>query len=194
MRKVLVFDLETGGLDPRTCGITQMSAGAFGYDDEWNLAETLGQVSLLVKPVPGFEYQDQALQIQRVELERLKAEGANIGVAVNRVRDLVVREFGAEKRCAPVAHNASFDRGFLDAQLERWRIEPPFNRCWRCTMDLFRWMQDLGKHERYRANLDTIAEHYGLSLPEEERHTAGGDVRLTAMALSAMMRDLRGVA
>jgi DNA polymerase-3 subunit epsilon len=190
--KILFYDCETGGLRPHANGITEVAASVYEFADDWSGKECLERFQSYVKPIPGLEYEDEALRVQNVTLEKLEDEGRRIGAVVNDLRDIALRHFGAPKRCAPFAHNASFDKGFLDFQCDRWGISQPFNHCWRCSMQMFRWMQTMGVHDVYLANLDAICQHYGIEIPGELRHTAHGDVEATAEAVRRMMLDMRG--
>jgi len=79
-----------------------------------------------------------------------------------------------------VAHNVSFDWGFVRRELRRARdltLEGPKL----CTVDLTR---------RYvtglkRRNLDTVADYFGLDF--EERHRAAGDALVTARLLQRLL-------
>ena len=73
-----------------------------------------------------------------------------------------------------VAHNASFDRGFLAAEMQRagFSCEPPFL----CSMLLARRLvQDSSSHK-----LGTLVEHLGLTMPRGMRaHRALADCLMT---------------
>lgn len=189
MRKVLILDCETGGLDPSKHGLTQLSAGVFEYADNWKLMGMAESVDCTCRPVPELEYQPEALEMQHRTMADLEA-GIPVAEAVGSIRSLVRRHFGDAKRCAPVAQNAAFDKAFLDASVARHGLEHPTNHCWRCTMQLFRWMQDLGLHDSYRANLDSMLACFGIVVPESARHTSMGDVKATAMVLGRMMQTM----
>lgn len=190
MKRRLVLDVETGGLDPKIHGLTQLCAFTVDYTDDWSSFEVVGRCHSFVKPEAGMIYEPVALQLQGVTLEELEEKGREIRVVLNGLRKLVNEKFYAAKKCAPIAHNAGFDKGFMDAAYARTGTEACTNHVWRCSMDLFRWLQDLGVHDKYSANLKTICEHYGIV--NDKAHSAYGDVQATAEAVGFMMRDLRG--
>ena len=80
-----------------------------------------------------------------------------------------------------MAHNAAFDAGFINQACQRLDIElswPVF-----CSLKLARdLLPDLE-----RKNLDTLAEHYGLSF--ESRHRSIGDVKVTTGVLLEMLQN-----
>jgi len=87
-----------------------------------------------------------------------------------------------------VAHNARFDRSFLDAA---WRavLGRPVTRNFLCTLRLARRLLP----ELRKRSLDSVADHYGI--PCVERHRALGDARITAEVLFRFLELLheRGV-
>jgi len=87
-----------------------------------------------------------------------------------------------------VAHNARFDRGFLDAA---WRavLGRPVTRNFLCTLRLARRLLP----ELRKRSLDSVADFYGITCVE--RHRALGDARITAEVLFRFLELLheRGV-
>jgi DNA polymerase III epsilon subunit family exonuclease len=82
-----------------------------------------------------------------------------------------------------VAHNLSFDWGFMNRELARHRGFVLANRRL-CTVRIGR---KLLAHLPDR-RLDTVASHYGISI--EGRHRALGDARATALILVKYVREL----
>jgi len=93
-------------------------------------------------------------------------------------------------RVSPWAHNSEADSSMLKAACARSNMALPCNRAWRCSANLFRVLRDAGFHNRYKSNLDTVAEWYGVEIPEADRHTAKGDMLATAGGIIGMLRDL----
>ncbi|MCI0659057.1 MAG: 3'-5' exonuclease [Acidobacteria bacterium] len=87
-----------------------------------------------------------------------------------------------------VAHNLPFDLGFLNRALSRSRQLVLANPCL-CTVRLGRRLLSHLPDRR----LDTVAEHYGISIGE--RHRALGDARATALILIRFVGELaeRGI-
>ncbi len=76
---------------------------------------------------------------------------------------------------ALVAHNASFDKKFLQAEINLCGINLPIPK-FVCTLNLSR---KLFPYERSH-NLDVVARRMGVGIQEEDRHRALGDVKVTA--------------
>ncbi len=83
-----------------------------------------------------------------------------------------------------VAHNARFDRSFLDAA---WRevIGRPVTRNFLCTLQLARRLLPALR----KRSLDALAGHYGIA--NVDRHRALGDARITAEVLFQLLDVLR---
>ena len=75
-----------------------------------------------------------------------------------------------------VAHNAAFDRGFVNHELERCgRLTLPEAR-WRCTYELAK-----KRFPGMYNSLDALCKRFKISLAEREKHGALIDTRLLAM-------------
>ena len=75
-----------------------------------------------------------------------------------------------------VAHNAAFDRGFVNHELERCgRLVLPESR-WRCTYELAK-----RRFPGMYNSLDALCKRFKISLAEREKHGALIDTRLLAM-------------
>ena len=80
-----------------------------------------------------------------------------------------------------VAHNASFDVGFLKAEAKRLNIELEWSAF--CTLKLARtFLANLESK-----SLDAVSKHYGFVF--ESRHRAIGDVKVTVSFLQRILAD-----
>lgn len=85
---------------------------------------------------------------------------------------------------APViAHNAAFDRGFVNAELERTGLAPIPEPQWIDSLAIARNLYP-GMYN----SLDALCKRFNVSLAEREKHGALIDARLTA----AVYLELRG--
>lgn len=85
-----------------------------------------------------------------------------------------------------VAHNASFDFGFLSAEFGR--VAPyPLDGIVAGQLCTVRLARRLLRHLP-RRNLDSVAHHYGVTI--DDRHRASGDALATAAVLQRMLVDL----
>ena len=75
-----------------------------------------------------------------------------------------------------VAHNAAFDRGFINAELERAGLTalPPSR--WTCTYELAK-----SRFPGAYNSLDALCQRFRISLAEREKHGALIDTRLLSM-------------
>jgi len=187
--RLLVFDTETGGLDPSKNGLTQVCAGVCDFSPDWKEYDVVDIYHTMIKPIPGLIYDEKALEIQGTTLAELDEKGVRIGHAFQGLAQLVDSNFGHSKAATPYGVNVKFDIDFMDANAKRYGLNMPFNFVYRDVCQWFRLLQDLGVHTRYRANLDTILTHYGIDIVESDRHTARGDVIATAEAIRSMMSE-----
>jgi DNA polymerase-3 subunit epsilon len=194
MKKLLIYDLETGSLEPSTGGITQVCAGICEFSDDWSQFEVLETFDVVVQECPGLIYSDEAMRVQGRTREDL-ANGIRIGHAIKGVEELAVRHFGKTKSATPYGVNVKFDVDFTDANCRRFKLNMPFNFVYRDICQWFRLLQDLGAHDVYGANLDAMAAHYGIESQRDAlgRHDASEDVRMTAEAIRHMMADFHSI-
>jgi DNA polymerase III subunit epsilon len=90
------------------------------------------------------------------------------------------------KGCPLVAHNAAFDRGFWQAELERAECEPDAAHVFACTVLLSRRLYPHADNHR----LGTLARLHAL--PSAGRaHRALADAEVTAHLLLRMQQDVR---
>ncbi len=75
-----------------------------------------------------------------------------------------------------VAHNAAFDRGFINAELERCGRAPLTDHRWVCTWELAKV-----RYPGMYNSLDALCKRFKISLAEREKHGALVDTRLLAL-------------
>lgn len=180
---LVVFDLETTGLSPERDAIVEIGAlrlaggglgGGHGVGGE--------RYSALVRPTtPAGDPRPIPWQAQRVHgiSDEMVREAPTIGEVLPSFLDFVG---GA----AVVAHNVSFDSGFLRANAARLglRWAPPAELC---TVQLSR-----RTFPRERShNLGAVAERLGLTFAPGGRHRSLGDVEVTAQAYLRLSELLR---
>lgn len=84
-----------------------------------------------------------------------------------------------------VAHNATFDWGFVSAELTRANVEvPPVPRV--CTIRMCRRLVPSLR----RRNLDVVSRHFGVEV--HDRHRAHGDALATARVLLRLLDEAAG--
>ena len=88
-----------------------------------------------------------------------------------------------------VMHNAAFDFGFLNAELDR--LARPLLR-WDCVVDTLALARR--RHPGAPCSLDALCKRYGIDLSEREKHGALLDCRLLAARLCRAGRRSPGAA
>lgn len=158
-----VIDVETTGLEPTEDRIIEI--GIIRFEDR-EVVESYGQLIDPERPVP-----DEVVELTGIEESDLEGQPT-----FDEVADEVHERL---QGVGIVAYNLSFDRGFVEAELNRvgmdWPEEAP-------TLDplIFarQFFKDLG-----RKNLGTIADKLGI--PLEEAHRATHDAEVAGHVLYA---------
>ncbi|MGA2383900.1 MAG: 3'-5' exonuclease [Gemmatimonadales bacterium] len=181
----IALDIETTGLDPRTDIIIQVSVVAFEYS-----AET-GRIFEVSTPVTYFENPGRSIPPDVVKMTGI----TDADVAGKRIDDQAVAAL-VRAGGLVVAHNAVFDRPFLERRLPVFQDVP-----WACSMAEVPW-RNLGyaslaeeylllKHcglfyDAHRADRDALAMIHLLATPFES-----GELPFRLLLQSARLRTLR---
>lgn len=191
--RIVVFDLETGGLDPRRHPIIQIAALA--VDHEWQEIEA---IQCKLKFDPG-KCEPQALQTNHYDAEVWEREAVGAMGARHLLSQFFVRHATKQKRSARTGnlysvaalagHNAaSFDSGFL---VEWYKAANEFcpAACFEVldTLHLARWWQAWTGAPLPNLKLETLAAHFGIEVAQA--HDALSDVRTTAALARALMAE-----
>ena len=162
----IIFDIETTGLSPKTCGITQI--GALKYKN----GEIIGEFSTFVDcgmPIP-----ENIVRLTGITDDMVKG-APDEKEAVERFL-----EFCGDRML--VAHNANFDISFIRRVADENSI--PFDNPYLDTVALSRYINsDINKH-----TLDTLARYYKLG--EFDHHKADADTEMLAKIFECMARKL----
>ncbi|MDO4198123.1 MAG: PolC-type DNA polymerase III [Erysipelotrichaceae bacterium] len=165
----VVFDLETTGLSTRYDHIIEFGA-ALMYK-----GSIIEERDYFIKPPVALSETTKALT-------HISDENVNTAKTFAQLKDELL-EF--MKGRVLVAHNASFDYGFLNAELERIG-EKPLDNIVVDTLDLSRSMFKTRRAFR----LGNICRQYGVAYDEEVAHRANYDASVLASAFNLMMKDL----
>ena len=185
VRTALAVDAETTGLDPRTDAIIQLACVPFEYS-----AET-GAVFGVDEPLLFFEDPGRPIPAEVTRMTGI----TDADVAGQRIDDRAVE--AAVDRCGLVlAHNAAFDRPFLERRLPAFRDVP-----WGCSLADIPWralgfasasqehllMAHCGAfYDAHRADADARAMIHLLATP-----LAGGESPLALLLRTARKRSFR---
>ena len=163
MAREIVLDTETTGLDPRS-GHRLIEIGCVELED-------------LIPTGRAFHrYVDPERDIE-IEAQRVHGISAAFLAGKPKFSDAEVVEAFLEfvGDAALVAHNAAFDRNFINAELER---------AGRPLLDAVRWVDTLpmakSRFPGMYNSLDALCKRFKISLAERDKHGALVDAKLLA--------------
>lgn len=163
----IIFDIETTGLSPVDCGITEIGASLYKG------GEILAEFGTYVNP--EMPIPENITRLTGITDEMVK-DAPTADVAVKKFL-----EFAGGRML--VAHNANFDVGFIRKACEKYKIK--FNNPYLDTLPLSRYINsDLHKH-----TLDSIGNYYNLG--EFNHHRATDDTAMLASIFTCMSERLR---
>lgn len=168
MAREIILDTETTGIDPRDHRVIEI--GCLEIEDYIPTGRTFHRY---VNP-------DRAIE---ADAERVHGISNAMVADKPRFREVCDELLDFVGDAILIAHNAAFDRGFINAELERLgRAAPPDSR-WLCTLQLAQKRYP-GMHN----SLDALCRRYNVSLIERDKHGALLDARL----LAAVYLELKG--
>lgn len=163
---IVVFDIETTGLDSRTEAITEI--GAVKVKDR-EIIDTFETFVNPGKPIPA-----NITELTGIT-DKMVADAPPISEAFE-----AFCEFVGDS--AVIAHNAKFDVGFMQSAAKK--LGKTFNNMVLDTLELSRFLQpELSRHK-----LDIIAEHLGIE--NGNHHRAVNDATVTAKIWFAFIPKL----
>jgi len=171
MAREIVLDTETTGLDPRS-GHRIIEIACIEIEDYLPTGRSFHRY---IDPERDVEPEAEKIHgiSRRMLLGKPTFGDADICDAfLDFVGDAVI-----------VAHNAAFDRGFVNAELERIGRAPLPDSHWTCTYELAK-----SRFPGMYNSLDALCKRFKISLAEREKHGALIDTRLLAM----VYLELRG--
>lgn len=192
-QRLVFFDLETAGIDPKRHPIIQLAAVAI--DERLDVLEAF-EAKIKFDP-------------RRANSQSLRKNHYHPGVWATEAREptKVAQDFAAFLRrhasvnalssqgksyrvAQLVAHNAAFDAPFLSTWFEKLSIYLPARRLVLCTMQLALW-QFLGTDSEAPANyqLATLCNHFRIPFHAAAAHDALGDVTATVHLFQALARS-----
>jgi len=190
--KLVVFDVETSGLDPKKHEITQIAMAAMQGDDVVSRLEMKVQFDVA-------RASDEALEIFGYTEERW-SDAERPTVMVDQVAEFLRRNATIEKtsartgrkyKIARVAgYNVSFDVKFLTTVFKAWGAFLPAD-AYRAldVMQLALWHDEMLGAVRGSYKLVDMAEAFGFR--GYEAHDAYNDVEATIHVLSGLRRSIQ---
>jgi DNA polymerase-3 subunit alpha (Gram-positive type) len=162
----VVFDIETTGLSPMTCKITEIGAVLVKDDEVLSVFNTFVDPEM---PIP-----EEVVNLTGITDEMVKG-APKTKEAVQKFLDFIGNRM-------LIAHNASFDISFIRKAAQDHQLT--FNNPYLDTVSMSRFVNpDLKKHK-----LDTIAEYFGLG--NFNHHRASDDAEMCARIFYRMVDKL----
>jgi DNA polymerase-3 subunit epsilon len=184
-RTAIALDVETTGLDPRADAIIQLSVVAFEYSAD------SGRIFEVSEPLTSFEDPKRPIPAEVAKMTGI----TDADVAGKRIDDQAVEAL--VRSCSLVlAHNAAFDRPFLERRLPVFK-----DVAWGCSLADVPWrslgyasssqesllMRHCGAfYDAHRADSDALAMIHLLATPLES-----GDLPLKLLLQSARKKTVR---
>lgn len=189
---LVIFDVETGGIDPKRHPIIQLAAVA--VDARLEVQEAF-EAKIRFNPKcanahslrknhyhPGV-WAKEAREPRDVAGDFAKFLRRHAGTPALSARG---ESFHVAQLCA---HNAAFDAPFLTAWFEKVGVYLPARRLVLCTMQLAMWrsMSELSRAPK-NFQLATLCEHFCVPFQAAAAHDALGDATATVRLFQAMVR------
>lgn len=177
---MIILDTETGGLDPATDALVAVAL----FDTSTN--ESL---HLLVQPAEGLRLDPEAEAVHGLTREKLELDG----LPEKEVCDQVEAWMKARKATDWCGHNPSFDKGFVNAAMQR--CGKKYRLPYRCIdLGTLAWVADklnairlpLDKNGRPSRSLDSVLQALDKSRIGHH-HDAFHDAQLTGFAFTRLM-------
>jgi DNA polymerase-3 subunit epsilon len=165
----IVLDTETTGIDPRK-GHRLIEIGCIEIEDLLPTGRTFHRYI-----DPEREIEPDAIRVHGITNEMVRGKPKFAQIC-----DEFITFIGDSKL---IAHNASFDRGFINMELEKHDRACPPNEQWIDTLELAR-----NKFPGMANSLDALCKRFNISLAERDLHGALIDARL----LSQVYLELLG--
>ena len=194
-QRLVFFDLESGGNDPKRHPIIQIAAIA--VDEQLEVLEAF-EAKVRFEP-------------QRAKANSLRKNHYHPGVWAKEARETreVAQDFAAYLRrhasvdalssqgkpyrvAQLVAHNAAFDAPFLTHWFDKLDIYLPARRLILCTMQLAMWQFMDASSAPKNFQLATLCEHFGVPFHAASAHEALGDATATVRLFQAIVRHGQG--
>lgn len=175
MNGYLFLDTETGGLDASRHSLLTLGlvvGDAAGEKDALEIA---------IKHDP-YVVTGGGMKVNRIDLAAHHERAVSPAGALDQLDGFLNRHFGAMASITLVGHNIAFDRAFLGAFLESVGrpLEPRFHHRTIDTHAVAAALRDAGRLPAdVKLSSDGLFAHFGIAVPEAQRHTALGDARAT---------------
>lgn len=170
--RLVVFDLETTGVDPSEARIVTAYVGVLDAS-----GAVVEERAWIVDP--GIEIPEGSVAVHGITTERARAEGAQAAGAVCEIRDVLAGYWA--QGLAVCAFNAAYDISLLDAECRRHGHEPLAAMP---VIDPMVLDKQLDRFRRGKRTLTVASEVYGVELLDA--HDASADAIAAGRIAQAM--------
>jgi DNA polymerase III epsilon subunit-like protein len=174
-QSMLFLDTETGGLDPRSHSL--LSLGLVVGEGP----RVANSLEILVRHEP-YVVSAGGLKVNRIDLVRHSEAALDPPMALAVLDVFLDQHF--PHRCQQIilaGHNVGFDQAFLGSFLaaQGRTLEPRFSHRVVDTHSLAAGLRDAGRLDLANLSSSALFAHFGIEVPDAQRHTALGDALAT---------------
>jgi len=179
MKKFLVFDTETTGIDVFEDRVVQLVISI--CDEGGNVLKTHEWIIN-----PGVEVPEGSAEVHGFTTEYLQENGMSPREALGEAYGV----FRDNESLIWVAYNMNYDVSILDNEFERHGIDPIY---WDYVSDEVSLFDPLvvdraqDKYRKGKRKLENVAGHYGVAFNPDEAHKADYDVEITAKVAARVL-------
>lgn len=186
IRKIIVYDLETGGLSSKLHALTEIALVAINTET----LEIVEEWSSLIKPYSEeLTYTQDALEITKLTVDRIKEKGNEAAEVRKSIVEFIERHTEGSHKPVLAGHNIiKFDNPFFDKFMKEEKVDV-FKLLSPDIQDTLK-MAHLRWPELPNYSLGTCANEVGQTLVEA--HRALPDTVANAKFLIKMLKNLRG--
>ena len=192
-QRLVFFDLETAGLDPKRHPIIQLAAVA--VDCHLEVIEGFeAKIRFDRKKAAAHALRKNHYHPGRWASEAREAKEVAADFAAFLKRHATMPALSAQGKpyqvAQLVAHNAAFDGPFLQTWFDKQNVYLPAKRLVLCTMQLAMWQFTLsGDKAPSNFQLATLCEHFAVPFHAAAAHEALGDVSATVGLFQSLVRS-----
>lgn len=189
---ILVIDTETGGLDSEKHSILTI-AGVCLDTDKGTVTPLF---DLLIREAT-LSVDKQAMEVNKIDLNVVVKDGLSPADAVTQIVEKLQNNFPIGKQILLAGHNVGFDVAFMKRLFRLSGTTHDFGKMFSHRVldsaSLIQYLQLVGIAEAGSPNLDMLLKVAEVPYETNMRHTAIGDARLTAQAISNLIVWMKGI-
>lgn len=182
-QQYIVLDVETGGLDPQEHSILEISGFL------WEPGKTVSPVFDCYIKEDNIVTVPRAMEINQIDLNQVREAGKSPKQAIKYIKNRLDDVLGIDRRPVKIlAHNASFDYGFLN-RLYNLAGEKIYKDFYGRTIDsasILEFLMLANHIKGNRASADVLFESTNNQIKDNERHRSYYDALATAKSMETL--------